>query len=246
MGAPKITPEHEEPLFSAHDDDDEHPPKKVEEGEGPWLVSYADLMTLLMGFFALVSSFSTPNPEKFDAMKETAAETFGGDYEKPYKELKEALEKFVAENKLKDQVKLKVDATGVEMTFTGTLFFDSGNFVVKKEASDLMVKLAKEIKNVPHNYSALVEGHTDSAPIRHPIIASNWELSGLRAARIAQLLETNGFARDSLTIIGWGENKLVAPDFDSKGQKIEANMAKNRRIVIKVFDKKVSKDPVSR
>ncbi|MDZ4082517.1 MAG: flagellar motor protein MotB, partial [Bdellovibrionales bacterium] len=57
-----------------HEDDEEvavntAPPSshKAEEGEGPWLVSYADLMMLLMGFFALMLSFSKFDDSKFDA-----------------------------------------------------------------------------------------------------------------------------------------------------------------------------------
>lgn len=250
MGAPKLEsklePKHES---HAHLDDDDHEEgghKKVEEGEGPWLVSYADLMTLLMGFFALISSMSSVNQQKLEQVRESAAETFGGEYKQPYKELGEALQKFVKDNKLEDKVKLKIGIQGVEMTFTGTMFFDSGNYVVKSEAAELMKKLAQTIKGVPSGYRTLIEGHTDSAPINHPIVASNWELSGLRASRIAQLFEQNGFAKDSLTIIGWGDNRPIVADRDANGNYIPEAMAQNRRVVIYVYDRKLSDDPIKR
>lgn len=244
MGAPKLTPQQQP---HHHDDDhDEAPPKKVEEGEGPWLVSYADLMTLLMGFFALISSFSSPSQQKFEQVKESASEAFGGEYEHPYEGLGKALAEFVEKHNLKDQVQIKVGYDGVEMTFTGTLFFDSGDYIVKPAAVDLMSKLAEEIKNLPKNYNALIEGHTDSLPINHPIISSNWELSGIRAARIAQLFEKKGFAKDSLTIIGWGDTKLLFPDKNPQGQGIPDLMTKNRRVIIKVYDRKLTRDPIEK
>ena len=58
----------------------EIPHGKKDEGEGPWLVSYADLMTLLMGFFALIASFSKPDVKAFEEVKKSAAERFGGSY----------------------------------------------------------------------------------------------------------------------------------------------------------------------
>lgn len=246
MGAEKLHPQKNDSIFDADDEHDEAPAKKVEEGEGPWLVSYADLMTLLMGFFALISSFSSVDQKEFEKVKESASEAFGGEYQTPYKELGEALEKFIKESGLEEQVQIKVSASGVELTFTGTLFFDSGDFVVKPEAADLMSQLAAEIKKLPQNYKALIEGHTDSAPIRHPIIASNWELSGLRASRVAQLLEKNGFNKESLTIIGWGETRPLLPDTDKAGQAIPENMAKNRRVIMYIYDPKQTNDPVRR
>lgn len=218
--------------------------KKVEEGEGPWLVSYADLMTLLMGFFALISSMSTPDTKKFEKVREAAVSVFGGTLEQPYKTLASDLEKFIRENHLEQQIQLKTTIDGIEMTFVGTLFFDSGDFRVKEDAAELMQKLALVIKEKPNSYRALIEGHTDSAPIKHPIIGSNWELSGLRASRIAQIFEANGFDKSTLTIIGWGENKPLFAEKDKAGNVLIDNMAKNRRVVIRVYDRKFSNDPV--
>lgn len=250
MGELKLTPAPgpagEEHSNSQHDDSDfmHGGAKKAEEGEGPWLVSYADLMTLLMGFFALISSMSTPDKGKFDAVKESASESFGGKYERPYEGLSESLQKFIIENGLQEMVLIKRSIQGVEMTFTGTLFFDSGDFVVKERASDLMLGLAGVIKNEPKPYKVLVEGHTDSIPISHPIISSNWELSGLRASRIAQIFEGAGFKKDQLTIIGWGETRPVVPERDPAGQVIPEALAKNRRVVVRVYDSTISDDPV--
>ena len=103
-----------------------------------------------------------------------------------------------------------------------------------------------EALNLRSNYldSPNDEGHTDSIPITHPIIGSNWELSGLRASRIAQLFEKNGFQKDNLTIIGWGETKPVFSNTKSDGSPDLENMAKNRRVVVRIYDRKFSDDPI--
>lgn len=250
--APKLSPvkrdKNSEPRLAEHDtfSDDEHvrPAKKGEEGEGPWLVSYADLMTLLMGFFALVSSMSTPDKQKFEKVREAAVEAFGGKLEKPYEGLTSDLEKFIKEQKLEDKVKVAVSINGIEMTFEGTLFFESGNYIVKSGAQDIMQQIAQIIKKNASSYRALIEGHTDSAPISHPIISSNWELSGLRASRIALIFEEQGFQKSALTIIGWGETKPLVANYTKLGEPIVENMAKNRRVVLKIYDKKFSDDPI--
>lgn len=234
------------PPEAHHDDDDDHEIKiiKKEEGEGPWLVSYADLMTLLMGFFALISSMSSPDTKKYEKMKEMSAEAFGEKYEAPYDKLGESLKKFIENEHLNDKVKFEVTLDGVKLTFEGTLFFESGDFQVKPEAAELMLKLAETIKKEPTSYKALIEGHTDSVPISHPIVSSNWELSGIRAARIAQIFNAKGFDNKSLTIIGWGATKPLVPDFDENSNPLPENMAKNRRVVLRVYDSKVTPDPV--
>lgn len=209
--------------------------KKVEEGEGPWLVSYADMMTLLMGFFALIASFSKPDAKEFDKVASAASQYFGGEYEAPYEKLSESLRRIVKENDLEDKVQIDMGVEGVTMTFSGTLFFDSGNYVVKNEAVVLLNKMIPAVHKDAEKYNILIEGHTDNSPMRHEIIASNWELSGIRAARIAQFFEAHNFTKEQLTIMGWGETKPVAPNSNPDGTPNITNMSKNRRVVIRIY-----------
>lgn len=239
-GTPASTP-GKSPVATAHEDVDHYEPEeaptiiKKEEGEGPWLVSYADMMTLLMGFFALLASMSKPDQQQLEKVKQSAAERFGGKYEQPYKDLEKNLRKVLASNGLDKQVQIESSYDGVTMTFTGTLFFDSGDFRVKPEAVSIVNKLASTIQSEAKSYNLKIEGHTDNVPITHPIIASNWELSGIRAARIAGLFETQGFTKKQLTILGWGETKPLAPNENTDGSANLENRTKNRRVVIKVY-----------
>jgi chemotaxis protein MotB len=228
--------EHLEDLSGGHG-------KKADEGEGPWLVSYADMMTLLMGFFALISSFSKPDAKEFDKVAAASSKFFGGKYEAPYEKLSQSINKVIRENKLEDNVKIEVGPEGVEMTFTGTMFFDSGGIKVKDEAAELLNKLSSAIKKETSNFSAIIEGHTDNAPINHEIIASNWELSGIRAARIAKIFENNNFSKKQLTIIGWGETRPIVSNENPDGTPNIENRTKNRRVVIRVYKELESKAP---
>jgi chemotaxis protein MotB len=223
----------EEPHLSHPEDDFPHA-KKGEEGEGPWLISYADMMTLLMGFFALIASFSKPDIKEFEKVKKSAVEKFGGEYKEPYKELEEKIKKGLAAEIAASKLKISHDADGVTIKFDGTTFFDSGNFIVKPEGSTLITKITQSIQKEISTHKAIIEGHTDNVPITDPIIASNWELSAIRAARIAQLMEIQGFQKKQLTIQGWGETRPEVPNTDANGSAIAANQAKNRRVVIKI------------
>jgi chemotaxis protein MotB len=219
---------------SSHDDD--FHAKKPEEGEGPWLISYADLMTLLMGFFALIASFSTPDVKKFEEVKKSAAERFQGEYKEPYKELegqvKEALKQQIAEGK----VKVTRASDGVSIKFEGKSLFNSGEFVVQPEGAETVHAITKTIQSEIGKFKVVVEGHTDNVPITHPIIASNWELSAIRAARIAQLMVTDGFKNEQVTIQGWGDTKPEVPNTDESGVAIPANQAANRRVILKISE----------
>lgn len=232
----KVVEKDAPPALHFESEDEFHlPHKKSEEGEGPWLVSYADLMTLLMGFFALIASFSKPDAKEFEKVQKAASEYFGGEYQEPYKKLEEKLNKVIKDNGLKDQVQIKSGVEGLTMTFTGTFFFDSGDFHVKPAAQELMQKMVVAISKDTKGLNATIEGHTDNRPITHPIIASNWELSGLRASRIALLFEKFGFSKSQINILGLGETRPLFPNDNPDGTINPVNQAKNRRVVIRLF-----------
>ena len=82
----------------------------------------------------------------------------------------------------------------------------------------------------------MVEGHTDVVPISQGIIASNWELSALRAGAVARLFEEKGFSREQIMTIGWGETRPDAPHYTKDGEPIAENRGKNRRVVLKIMN----------
>lgn len=242
--AKKLNPDSE-PLEAVHadvsHDQDDHDPfasghgKKVEEGEGVWLISYADMMTLLMGFFALIASFSKVDSAEFEKVKKEAVKYFGGEYKAPYGDLADQLKKVINKMGLSEKVTVEQGPDGVGLTFQGTLLFDSGSFQVKEDSHGMMQTIADAVHKEAGDHNVLIEGHTDNVPISHPYIASNWELSGLRAARVARLFEDAGFQKTQLTIVGWGETKPVVPNMNSDSSPNVANQSKNRRVHIKIY-----------
>lgn len=211
------------------------PHKKHEDSEGVWLISYSDLMTLLMGFFALLLSMANLDANKFEQIQQEASIVFGGEYSSPFKELESNLQSVIEKNKLKNVIQISSDASGVTVTMKGTLLFDSGNVDLRPEAQDIFKQLIPIIKNQAANYFILFEGHTDNVPIAHPYIRSNWELSGLRASTVARQFQDFQFASEKLMIVGWGDTRPLLPNLDANKQPIAENQSANRRVVVKIL-----------
>jgi len=223
--------EHEEDESLLFDDD---APAVHEDTEGVWLISYADLMTLLMGFFALMTSMSTMDENKFNSVAEEVAEYVGGEIEKPFEDLGASIQQVIADKNLEDQVKVEVKKTGLTLTFKGTLLFTSGSIQLREGANVLMNGLAEILGNEAGDKKILIEGHTDDVPISRRVIASNWELSSLRANAVARLFEKYKFQKNQILTIGLGETRPLAPNRDAEGNPIASNQAQNRRVIIKV------------
>ncbi len=225
---------HEMMALAGHDDE---PPHIEEDGEGVWLISYADMMTLLMGFFALLTSMATFEENKFAEIGDKAAEFFGGAVERPYEDLGKEIIEIIEQRNLGDQVKINVLKTEINITFEGTLFFSSGSVELRDPARVLMTEIIQILGEKASEKRFYIEGHTDDVPINQSIIASNWELSALRAAAVARLFEFNGFQREQLMTLGWGETRPLRPNRDQYGNPIPENQAQNRRVILKIMDR---------
>lgn len=208
---------------------------KQESSDGVWLISYSDMMTVLMGFFALMLSMSTIDSSKSAAIQEAATEYFGGEYKRPFEELAKNLENVVKKENLNNQVQIQQDANSITLTFKGTLLFDSGLVDLKPDALELFNKIIPLIKENAEQYYLLIEGHTDNVPISHSYIVSNWELSGLRASTVARRFEDFKFAKEKMMVVGWGETRPLAPNLTEQGIPIPENQSANRRVIIKVL-----------
>lgn len=206
----------------------------ADEGEGNWLVSYADMMTLLVGFFVLLFSFSKIDASKFEQIKKETTKTFGGEYVVPFENVSKTLKDVVKDKGLSDQVFINATDDGIEIVFRGALFFDSGSSTLRQQAVDLLGNLVPTIIENAKDFGIVIEGHTDNRPIVGGVFPSNWELSSVRACSVLRFFLDKGFDQNKIKAIGWGDRKPVVPNEDPQGNPILENQSQNRRVVVKI------------
>jgi chemotaxis protein MotB len=195
-----------------------------EEHDELWLVSYADLLTLLLGFFVLLIAASPMKLSRFEKM----AASISGKSEAPLVDLKEKVDALVAENRLGDRVITREDAEGLGIEFKDALLFDSGSADLRPEALEVMHKVATLVSALPDR-PVIIEGHTDDVPVRGGRFRSNWELSSQRAINVLGFLEQTGIPRERLSVKGLADTRPL-----SVAGTLDAQRAANRRVVIRV------------
>ena len=218
----------------------EEPKAPANHDESNWLVSYADMMTLLCGFFIMLFSMSKMDEPQYEHVKEAMSKQFGGDYQSPNKDLAKFVTEVVQEAGIDAQAIVKTDGQGVSVAFQSTLFFDTLSADVKPEGRVILDKLAKELdgrqKAEGKTYQVVVEGHTDSRPVTAGTFPSNWELSGARAARVVRYFLDQHFTPDHLTAIGYADTRPEVNARRSDGSWDDALLAKNRRVVLRILN----------
>lgn len=212
----------------------------------PWLVSYADMMTLLFGFFVLMYSFASKNTStsEFDAARKEISQFFGKNYisesENVMKEVKPILEKSL----LQANYDIKEVYNGLEITLRSGVLFEPGRAELVEAVRPTLFDLIKFLLTKKDSILIEVEGHTDSSPIVTDKYPSNWELSGARASTVIRMFLEKGFPGSSIYGMNYADQKPIASEVDTHGQKNLNNQAKNRRVVIRILNKgSVEKKP---
>jgi len=150
-------------------------------------------------------------------------------------ELQEAME--LLERRLQQEisdkeVKLEMAERGLVITFVAEVLFGSGKADVKENAKDVLMRVAKVIKDKVYDREIGIEGHTDNEPIKHSGWKSNWELSTARATSVLHyLVDKGGLNPRKLSAIGYGEYRPVASNASAAGKQ------KNRRVEIVIIPK---------
>lgn len=230
--------EHDpKPHHRKHRGHDDEIHEEAHEGEGPWIVSYADMMTLLFCFFVIMTSFANFDPVVVSSKSNEVAEHFAkGKSQEQLKELEGLGIEIGGHPNMKGVSKSQVRDGTLEVVFTSNLMFEPGDATIQKEFIknvDIMVNL---IKSRDKKYRILVEGHTDDSPLSNQHhYRSNWELSAGRAASVVDRFLYYGFEPKQLVAVGLGDSRPLAPNEDKDGTPILENRALNRRVVIKVL-----------
>lgn len=198
-----------------------------------WLISYADLVTLLLALFIVLYAASDHERAKQIAAS-FAAHNYGGSGILPGNaspdESENNTEKTLTNNPvLMQKAKVRQTSRGLIVSISEAGFFAPGEAAISPEAGHIISALAETLKN--ENTPIRVEGHTDAIPISNSRFSSNWELSTARAATVLQKLIEYGFPPDKLSAAGYGGFQPVADNGTAEGR------AQNRRVDIVILNR---------
>ena len=215
---------------SREQEDDDH----VEED---WLISYADMVTLLMCFFLTLAAISKVDMSLFEQMKKGLRSDIGKEQEvkTPLAEIKHDLDSLLAAERGTGSVSVSKGADGIVLEFSSSAFYEMGKADFNPAAEDILRRVAGAIERITYyRFAVDIEGHTDNVPIKSLQFPSNWELSVARATNIVKFLIAEGIAPDRLKAAGYADTKPKVPNADAKGTALPDNQARNRRIVLRI------------
>jgi len=210
--------------------------------EQPWLLTYADMMTLLFALFVLLFSMSTLDPVKVSNLISGV---------KTNQEIVESLEKIIEKNNLdnaespeESKAKIVQDPRGVAIAFDGDMCFGQLSAEMNNELMNILNDIDRELLNIEGDIRGIIiEGHTDSDPIplnkmdKYP---TNWELSSARASSVVNYLikklgvnpgrlQAVGYAEQWPHTVSWSDYRQGKADVVAANQ-TEEDKVKNRRI----------------
>lgn len=107
------------------------------------------------------------------------------------------------------------------------VLFQSGKAALTHTAREIVAEISQVMQRAPSR-RLLVEGHTDSVST----IEYNYRLSGARAQEVANALEANGIAKDTISIRALGETTPIATNRTAEGRR------RNRRVEVIIENEK--------
>ena len=224
-----------------------------------WLLTYADLITLLLALFMMLYAMSVLDLEKYQQFQEAFTKGIGGHPTKAHeigqtapeeipknvtavgaqaaaptlnldelKKLKGKLEKELKNAGLQDEVQMELQPRGLVMNVVSGVLFPSGSANLGERGEHLLGSLSVVFKSFDNNL--VVEGHTDSRPIRSGLFPSNWELSSSRSISVLRyLVEKKHIAEKRVSAAGYADTRPRASNATEEGR------SRNRRVDIVVL-----------
>lgn len=208
-----------------------------------WLLTYADLITLLLGLFVILYAMSKIDAARYAEMISALSGVFGGsrpsivqgnsgiiempsamlktEREKIAEELQQVLRRDVATG----LASVTMEERGVTVHLLEELLFASGSAELKKSSLATLDTLARVLK--ARTNEVRVEGHTDNVPINTVLFPSNWHLSVARAVNAGYyLIHRHGIDPERVSVVGYAEYRPLLPNTTP------GNRSRNRRVDI--------------
>ncbi len=214
-----------------------------------WMITFTDLVSLMLTFFVLLFSMSSLQMDEWDAMTDTLTQTLnpgklttvaaataefniGTIFSRQATDLdylSGVLERGVAEDDILKTSKIMLLDDRLVVALPGDLLFSPGQAVMPEEARAALFTLGSLLRNVGNQIG--VNGHTDPRPPSPDgVYSSNWSLSVARAAAVANALRQSGYTDDILAF-GYAASQFTQlPEIEP-----DRRAAMGRRVDIVIF-----------
>jgi chemotaxis protein MotB len=215
--------------------------KNKQRGAPHWMVTYSDMVTLLLTFFVLMMSMASMDKIKFEKAIQSLRGAFGViqaqqnrqdlsyDFvkftpiphemvQRVYKRIQQRIKSL----KINKDIEVVKDRGAVILRVNNAVLFASGSLQLQQEAKKVLEDVAELIRPLPLNLR--IEGHTDDTPI-HTQGMTNWDLSAERALSVVKYFAKNNlFPLNRMAAVGYGDQHPIVPNTSAQ------NKALNRRV----------------
>lgn len=197
-----------------------------------WLLSYADLITLLLGLFIVLYAASDRERAQMIAQSFSMDGANGGgilDGGDTRDKEGRLIEKLLRNDLLLQKTTMTRSKDGLIVSLSEAGFFAPGDAAVSPDAEDVILSIVETLRT--DSGSVRIEGHTDSTPISNALYPSNWELSTARAASVLSRLIEHGIAPERLSAAGYAGFRPVRDNSTPEGR------TQNRRVDIVILNR---------
>jgi len=180
-----------------------------------WLISFTDVMALMLTFFVLLFAMSNPKQDAWTTVitaldsefnKYFSSQRQGGAFQDEdidrltmertlnLNYLEALLERMVTEYKELQDIKMTTHGQHITISIPGDLLFPPGSAEISERGRRKLYNIGSVLGNIMNPIE--IEGHTDPEPVSGGKYSSNWELSLDRAVNVALVLSKAGYARE--------------------------------------------------
>ncbi len=215
-----------------------------------WMVTFSDLITLLLTFFVLLLTMCSLEAGKIEQFQAACTEAMGVLLEGKFSHVEERIitsskkridEKVIKTDNVLRQfaglktillqeneqgaVEFKELENGLSIILRDNLLFRTGHAEIYPAGKAVLRTIGNTVRNFEG--SVLIEGHTDNVPIKTKRFPSNWELSTARAVSVVRFItEEVGVDPAKFSAVGYGDTRPKVPN------DTPTNRRRNRRVEI--------------
>ena len=206
-------------------------PKYLQAGtaQDRWMVSYMDVLTILLIFFVAMAAQSLERPKEKSSPAKAAAVVSPAPAER--RSVPPERQKLLDAQKALEQhgLDMRMEPRGLVISIPQAVLFPSGGDQVGSQALPIVAHIATVLREIPNEVSLV--GHADAVPIHNRHFKNNWDLATARSLNLLAVLSHQyGIAESRLSVASYGAYRPTGPNDTADGR------ARNRRVEIVILD----------